>query len=147
MGILEGLIDHQRELKTLYQKLEFLRDCFNFQNPTPFFEEFQEILHSLLEELKIHFRAFEDGVGQIQTTIPIILENRLLRDILIRMGERMERMAIEKNPNLFLQLEEFREILFAFFKKEKSLIPNQIAQITTQGEQELIKTTLKKLLK
>ena len=89
--MINKIIENQKILKELYyKKLDKLRETFDFNNPTPTFEDMQKYASFLQQEIQKHFTMQEKLKNQINPQVDkIILENMLVKAILIRMSQKI----------------------------------------------------------
>jgi len=140
---LKVLWEHQKRVKSIFSQLEFLHDSFDFRNPTPFLEELVRIGEELRKEVLYHFNLLEASLNPISPQCQkITLENLLVRDILLRMIDYIIREGRGGSWDGFQKLEELKEILFAYFLKEKGVLKEQIQKVTTPEERARIAENL-----
>ena len=142
--MIQNILDNQTILKDLYyNKLDKLRETFDFNNPTPTFEEMENYASTLQEEIKKHF-AFQDKLkNKINPQVnKIILENMLVKAILIRMSKKIIDGAKNQDINIFSFFDDFEEILRAYLLKEKGLFIQELNMATNEEEKEKIKNIL-----
>ena len=142
--MIQNILDNQTILKDLYyNKLDKLRETFDFNNPTPTFEEMENYASTLQEEIKKHF-AFQDKLkNKINPQVDkIILENMLVKAILIRMSQKIIDGAKNQDINIFSFFDDFEEILRAYLLKEKGLFIQELNMATNKDEKEKIKSIL-----
>jgi hypothetical protein len=142
--MINQIIENQKILKDIYyNKLDKLRETFDFNNPTPTFENMQQYATLLQEEIKNHFQLQEKLKNQINNDVDkLILENMLVRDILIRMSGKIIDGAKMKNIDIFSFFDDFEEILRAYLLKEEGLFIQELKMATNEKEQEKIKSIL-----
>ena len=142
--MIQNILDNQTILKDLYyNKLDKLRETFDFNNPTPTFEEMENYASTLQEEIKKHF-AFQDKLkNKINPKVDkIILENMLVKVILTRMSQKIIDGAKNQDINIFSFFDDFEEILRAYLLKEKGLFIQELNMATNEEEKEKIKNIL-----
>ena len=142
--MIQNILDNQTILKDLYyNKLDKLRETFDFNNPTPTFEEMENYASTLQEEIKKHF-AFQDKLkNKINPQVDkIILENMLVKAILTRMSKKIIDGAKNQDINIFSFFDDFEEILRAYLLKEKGLFIQELNMATNEEEKEKIKNIL-----
>jgi len=139
----EPIIDHQKELKKIFKKMEFLRDNFS---PLPaFYEELYDLCNKMREELEYHFNLQFYSVTN-EKAKRFVNENRLVKDMLFRMLDFIQQNAKEKSMDAFLKFDDFEEILRAYLKKEKGLFIQQLKSVLNEKEIEEIEENIKKLI-
>ncbi|EDM23846.1 phosphoribosylaminoimidazolecarboxamide formyltransferase [Caminibacter mediatlanticus TB-2] len=144
--MLKPIINHQKEIKDIFKKMEFLRDNFDFNNSNPFFEEIVDLASEMKNELKYHFNLQIYSVGENEKAKKFVKENLLVRDMLFRMLDFIIKNAKNNNPDAFLKFDDFEEILKAFLKKEKGLFIDQITSVCDKKDIEEIENRLKLLI-
>ena len=144
--MLEPIIEHQKEIKEIFKKMQFLRDNFDFNNSDAFLEELFDLSNKMKEELEYHFNLQIYSVGENENAKKFVKENLLVRDMLFRMLEYIIVNAKNKNPDAFLKFDDFEEILKAYLKKEKGLFLQQIQSVCTDDEIKKIENKLKTLI-
>jgi len=139
--MLEPIIDHQKELKEIFKKMEFLRDNFS---PLPaFYEELEDFSKRMKNELDYHFNLQINSVGLNPKTQHLVKENLLVREILFRMLDYMIQKSKENSMDAFLKFEDFEEIFRAYLKKEKGLFIQNIESELSKEEITEIEKQLK----
>jgi len=138
------ILKNQEILKNLYyNQLDKLRETFDFNDQEKTFNEMENIATNLNKEITKHFELQEQLKNQINPKIDkLILENMLVKDILVRMSNKIIDGAQKKDINIFSFFDDFEEILKAYLKKEKGLFIQEIKNNTTPQEQEKIKEIL-----
>jgi len=144
--MLEPIIEHQKEIKEIFKKMQFLRDNFDFNNSDAFLEELFDLSNKMKEELEYHFNLQIYSVGENENAKKFVKENLLVRDMLFRMLEYIIVNAKNKNPDAFLKFDDFEEILKAYLKKEKGLFLQQIQSVCNDDEIKEIENKLKTLI-
>ncbi len=144
--MLEPIINHQKEIKEIFNKMEFLRDNFNFQNPAPFLEELCDLVKKMQDELEYHFNLQVYSVGTNEKAKKFVMENMLVRDILFRMLKFIKSKCEENSIDAFSKFDDFEEILKAYLKKERGLFIEQLKSVLSQDEILEIERKLKSLL-
>ena len=144
--MLEPIINHQKEIKEIFKKMQFLRDNFDFNNSDAFLEELFDLSNKMKEELEYHFNLQIYSVGENENAKKFVKENLLVRDMLFRMLEYIIVNAKNKNPDAFLKFDDFEEILKAYLKKEKGLFLQQIKSVCSDDEIKEIENKLKTLI-
>jgi len=141
--MLTKLIDNQKTLKDIYyNKLDKLRETFDFNNQELYFNDMQNYATLLKEALKQHF-AIQEKLRNINENVDkLILENMLVKDILLRMSDKIIDGANKKDINIFAFFDDFEEIFKAYLKKEKGLFFQQLNQVTNKEEKEKIKNLI-----
>ena len=142
--MIKSILNHQKVLTTLYyEKLDKLREDFDFNNPTPTFDKMFEYSSQIQQEIKNHFALQEKLTNQINEKVDkLILENKLVKDMLIRMSAKIIEGAKNKDINIFNFFDDFEEILKAYLLKEEGLFIQELKMATSQQEQEKIKSIL-----
>jgi hypothetical protein len=142
--MINTIIENQKTLKNIYySKLDKLRETFDFNNQDITFEDMQKYALSLENELKNHFAMQEKLRNKINPEVDkLILENMLVKDILIRMINKIINGAKNKDINIFTFFDDFEEILRAYLLKEEGLFIQELNMATNENEKELIKEIL-----
>jgi len=142
--MIQNILDNQTILKDLYyNKLDKLRETFDFNNPTPTFEEMENYASILKKEIQNHFALQEKLKNQINPQVDkIILENMLVKAILIRMSQKIIDGAKNQDINIFSFFDDFEEILRAYLLKEKGLFIQELNMATNKDEKEKIKSII-----
>ena len=117
--MIKPILDHQNDIKVIFEKMEFLRDNFS---PLPaFYEELYELCNNMRNELEFHFNLQFYGITN-EKAKKFVNENRLVRDMLFRMLDFIQQKAHEKNMDAFLKFDDFEEILKAYLKKKRGFL-------------------------
>jgi len=141
--MLKPIIEHQKEIKEIFKKMEFLRDNFS---PLPaFYEELEDLSKEMKNELEYHFNLQFFSVTH-EKAKKFVNENRLIKEILFRMIHVIEEKAKEKSMDAFLKFDDFEEILKAYLKKEKGLFIQQLRSVLNEEEIKQIEENLQKLI-
>jgi len=142
--MLTKLIDNQKTLKDIYyNKLDKLRETFDFNNQELYFNDMQNYATLLKEALKQHFSIQEKLKNNINENVDkLILENMLVKEILLRMSNKIIDGANKKDINIFAFFDDFEEIFKAYLQKEKGLFLQQLNQMTNTEEKEKIKSLI-----
>ena len=141
--MLKPIIEHQKEVKEIFKKMEFLRDNFS---PLPaFYEEIEDLSKKMKDELEYHFNLQFYAITN-EKAKKFVNENRLIRDMLFRMLGFIELKAKEKSMDAFLKFDDFEEILKAYLKKEKGLFIQQLRSVLNENEIQEIEENIKKLI-
>ncbi len=142
--MIKQILNNQKDLKYhYYEKLDKLRETFDFQNQTHSFEQTQKYAKLLKQKIQQHFLLQEKLRNQINSNVDkLILENMLVKDILIRMCEKIINGAKEKDLNIFMFFDDFEEIFRAYLTKEKGLFLQNLQQATNENEKNKIKKIL-----
>jgi len=142
--MLNKIIKNQLKLKELYyDKLDKIRETFDFNNPNPSFENMKIYASLLQNEIINHFLLQEKLKTKINAEVDkLILENMLVKDILIRMSSKIINGAENKDINIFNFFDDFEEILRAYLLKEEGLFIQELKMATNEKEQEKIKSIL-----
>ncbi len=143
--MLKPIIDHQKEIKKIYEKMKFLRDSFNLENQNAFYDELIDIIKEIKSELDYHFNLQFYSVKN-EKAKKFVLENKFVRDILFRMLESMKIKCTQKSMDAFLKFDDFEEILRAYLKKERGLFKEQLKSVLSEKELEEIEINLQKLI-
>jgi hypothetical protein len=143
--MLDAIINHQKELKDIYKKMEFLRDNFDFKNQEAFLSELADKAKEMRDELEYHFNLQFHSVTN-EKAKKFVLENMLVRDMLFRMLDFIIKKAKQNSTDAFLKFDDFEEIFRAYLKKEKGLFLQNLKSILTQEEIEEIEKKLKDLV-
>ena len=144
--MLEPIINHQKEIKEIFKKMEFLRDNFDFGNLKAFYEELYDLVKDMRNELDYHFNLQFYSVGENEKTKKFVMENKLVRDMLFRMLDFIKAKAVENSPDAFIKFDDFEEILKAYLKKEKGLFLQQIREVLSENEIKDIEKKLRELV-
>jgi len=141
--MLKPIIEHQKNIKEIFKKMEFLRDNFS---PLPaFYEELEDLSKEMKNELEYHFNLQFFSVTH-EKAKKFVNENRLIKEILFRMIHVIEEKAKEKSMDAFLKFDDFEEILKAYLKKEKGLFIQQLRSVLNEEEIKQIEENLQKLI-
>ena len=144
--MLEPIINHQKEIKEIFKKMEFLRDNFDFGNSKVFLEEIKDLAKEMRNELDYHFNLQIYSVGENEKAKKFVMENLLVRDMLFRMLDFIILKADENSVDAFVKFDDFEEILKAYLKKEKGLFIQQIKGVLREDEIREIENKLQKLV-
>ena len=141
--MIKPIIEHQKEIKEIFKKMEFLRDNFS---PLPaFYEELYDLCNKMRDELEFHFNLQIHGITN-EKAKRFVNENRLVRDMLFRMLDFIQQKAYEKNMDAFLKFDDFEEILKAYLKKEEGLFIQQLQSVLDENEIKEMDENIKKLI-
>jgi len=143
--LLDAIIQHQKDLKEIYKKMDFLRENF-IPGQNAFFEELKDLAKEMKEELEYHFNLQIHSVGTNPKTEYLVKENMLVRDMLFRMLDFMIQKASENSMDAFLKFDDFDEIFRAYLKKEKGLFIQNIESELSENEIAEIEERLKALV-
>jgi DNA-binding GntR family transcriptional regulator len=132
--MLKPVIEHQKELKEIFKKMEFLRESFDFGNPEAFYEELYDLTKEMRNELDYHFNLQIHSYGENEKALKFVKENMLVRDMLFRMLDYIKAKCVEKSMDAFLKFDDFEEILKAYLKKEKGLFIQQLKSVLNDEE-------------
>ena len=143
--MLEAIINHQKELKEIYKKMDFLRENF-IPGQNAFFEELNDLAKEMRDELEYHFNLQIHSVGTNPKTEYLVKENLLVRDMLFRMLDFMINKAEENSMDAFIKFDDFDEIFRAYLKKEKGLFFQNIRLQLNENEIAEIEEKLKALV-
>ena len=139
--MIQKILDNQENLKKVYyEKMDKLRETFDFNNPDVTFEKLVKYSDELEKEILNHFALQEKLKNKINSQVDkLILENMLVRRIMLNMNSKIKQGAINKDIDIFAFFDEFEEILRAYLKKEEGLFIQELKMNTTKEEQEKIK--------
>jgi hypothetical protein len=142
--MIEKILDNHKNLKEVYyEKMDKLRETFDFNNQDITFDKLLEYSNELEKEIIKHFEIQNRLSGKINEKVDkLILENMLVRRILLRMNNKIKEGAINKDINIFAFFDEFEEILKAYLKKEKGLFIQELEAATNEEERKKIKEIL-----
>ena len=143
--MLEPIINHQKEIKEIFKKMEFLRENF-IPGQNAFFEELSDLAKEMKKELEYHFNLQIYSVGENEKAKKFVMENLLVRDMLFRMLGFIILKADENSVDAFVKFDDFEEILKAYLKKEKGLFIQNLKNSLNKNEIEEIENKLKSLL-
>jgi len=143
--MIKAIINHQKELKEIYKKMDFLRENF-IPGQNAFFEELKDLAKEMRDELEYHFNLQIHSVGTNPKTEYLVKENMLVRDILFRMLDFMIDKAKENSMDTFIKFDDFEEIFRAYLKKEKGLFIQNIRAELNESEIEEIEEKLEALV-
>jgi hypothetical protein len=139
--MIQKILDNQKNLKELYyEKMDKLRETFDFNNQDITFNKLLEYSNELEKEINNHFDLQNKLTNQINKEVDrIVLENMLVRRIMLNMNNKIKEGAINKDINIFAFFDEFEEILRAYLKKEEGLFIQELEIATTEEERKKIK--------
>ena len=142
--MISSILNNQKTLKDIYyNKLDKLRETFDFNNQKATFEDMEKYAINLENELKNHFAMQEKLRKQINPEVDkLILENMLVKDILIRMINKIINGAKNQDINIFNFFDDFEEILRAYLLKEEGLFIQELEMVTNINERKKIKSIL-----
>jgi hypothetical protein len=143
--MLAPIIEHQKDIKEIYKKMEFLRDNF-IPGQNAFFEELEDFAKQMKEEIEYHFNLQIHSVGTNPKTEHLVKENLLVRDMLFRMLDFIVLKSEENSMDAFLKFDDFDEILRAYLKKEKGLFIQNVESELNREEIGEIEKKLKELV-
>jgi hypothetical protein len=143
--MLQEIIQHQKQLKEIYKKMDFLRENF-IPGQNAFFEELADLAQEMKNELEYHFNLQIHSVGTNPKAEHLVKENLLVRDILIRMLNFMSEKAKQNSMDAFIKFDDFDEIFRAYLKKEKGLFIQNIKSLLNENEIKEIENRLKALV-
>ncbi len=132
--MLTPIIEHQKKLKEIYKKMDFLRENFDLANADAFYEEFLDLAKEMKEELTYHFNLQKYSYGENEKAKKFVLENMLVKDILNRMLEFIIVKSSEKSMDAFSKFDDFEEIFKAYLKKEKGLFIQELKSVLNKEE-------------
>jgi len=139
--MIQKIINNHKNLKEIYyEKMDKLRETFDFNNPDVTFEKLLIYSDELEKEILHHFSLQEKLKNKINPQVDkLILENMLVKKIMLNMNSKIKQGAINKDIDIFAFFDEFEEILRAYLKKEEGLFIQELKMNTTQEEQQKIK--------
>ncbi len=139
--MIQKILDNQKNLKELYyEKMDKLRETFDFNNQNETFNKLLEYSNELEKEIENHFTLQNKLTNQINKEVDrIVLENMLVRRIMLNMNNKIKQGAINKDVNIFAFFDEFEEILRAYLKKEEGLFIQELEIATNEEEKKKIK--------
>ena len=142
--MIKKLIDNHQILNDLYyNNLNKTREIFDFNNPSPTFQKMENDCLKLKVELEKHFNKQEQLKNQINSKVDkIVMENMLVKSILLRMCDKIIDGAKRQDVNIFNFFDDFEEILKAYLKKERGLLIQELNQATNEEEKKRIKKIL-----
>ncbi len=140
--MLKPIINHQKEIKEIFKKMEFLRD--NFSPLDAFYEELEDLSKEMQKELEYHFNLQFYGITN-EKAKKFVNENRLVKEMLFRMLNFIQQKAKEKSMDAFLKFDDFEEILKAYLKKEKGLFIQELKSVLDDSEIEEIEKNILEL--
>ena len=143
--MLDAIINHQKELKDIYKKMEFLRDNFDFGNQEAFLSELADKAKEMRDELEYHFNLQFHSVTN-EKAKKFVLENMLVKDMLFRMLDFIIKKAKQNSVDAFLKFDDFEEIFKAYLKKEKGLFLQQLREVLNEEELKEIEENLNRLI-
>ena len=143
--MLDAIINHQKELKDIYKKMEFLRDNFDFGNQEAFLSELADKAKEIRDELEYHFNLQFHSVTN-EKAKKFVLENMLVKDMLFRMLDFIIKKAKQNSVDAFLKFDDFEEIFKAYLKKEKGLFLQQLREVLNEEELREIEENLNGLI-
>jgi hypothetical protein len=143
--MLKPIIEHQKEINDIYEKMKFLRDNFNIENQDAFYEELMDLIKEIRSEIDYHFNLQFHSITN-EKAKKFVIENKLVRDILFRMLDYIKAKCVEKSMDAFLKFDDFEEILRAYFKKERGLFIQQLRSVLDEKELQEIEENLQKLI-
>jgi len=142
--MINKILENHKTLNSLYyEKLDKTREVFDFNNPTPTFQEIEKWGKELKKEITKHFELQEQLKNQINSKVDkIVLENMLVKSILIRMCNKIISGGENQDVNIFNFFDDFEEILKAYLKKERGLLIQELNQATNEEEKKRIEKIL-----
>ena len=143
--MLEPIIEHQKELKELFKKMEFLRDNFDFGNSKAFLDELGDVAIKMREELEFHFNLQKYAITN-EKAKKFVMENMLVREMLFRMLDFIIAKSKEESIDAFSKFDDFEEIFKAYLKKEKGLFIQQLRSVLSDSEIEEVQKRLRELI-
>jgi len=143
--MIDIIVNHQKEIKEIFKKMQFLRDNFDFGNSDAFYEELYDLVLQMRSELDFHFNLQKYGITN-EKARKFVLENMLVRDMLFRMLDFIKAKSVEKSMDAFLKFDDFEEILKAYLKKERGLFIQQLESVLDKDEIEEMEKRIKSLV-
>jgi hypothetical protein len=142
--VIQKILDNHKVLQELYyEKMDKLRETFDFNNPNETFDKLLEYSNELAKEIENHFELQNRLKNQINEKVDkIVLENMLVRRIMLNMNSKIKEGAINKDIDIFAFFDEFEEILRAYLKKEEGLFIQELEMATNEKEKKRIKEIL-----
>jgi hypothetical protein len=142
--MIQKILDNHKILKEIYyEKMDKLRETFDFNNQDITYEKLLEYSNELEKEIINHFELQNKLTNQINKEVDrIVLENMLVRKIMLNMNNKIKQGAINKDINIFAFFDEFEEILRAYLKKEEGLFIQELEIATNEKERKKIKKLL-----
>jgi hypothetical protein len=142
--VIQKILDNHKVLQELYyEKMDKLRETFDFNNPNETFDKLLEYSNELEKEIENHFELQNRLKNQINEKVDkIVLENMLVRRIMLNMNSKIKEGAINKDIDIFAFFDEFEEILRAYLKKEEGLFIQELEMATNEKEKKRIKEIL-----
>jgi len=139
--VIQKILDNHKILKELYyEKMDKLRETFDFNNQEITFAQLSKYSDELEKEINNHFDLQEKLTNQINEKVDkIVLENMLVKRIMVNMNSKLKQGALNKDVNIFAFFDEFEEILRAYLKKEEGLFIQELQMNTTEKERKKIK--------
>jgi hypothetical protein len=142
--MIKKLIDNHQILNDLYyNNLNKTREIFDFNNPSPTFQKMENDCLKLKVELEKHFNKQEQLKNQINSKVDkIVMENMLVKSILLRMCDKIIDGAKRQDVNIFNFFDDFEEIFKAYLKKEDGVVLQDLDEVTGIKEKQKIKELL-----
>jgi hypothetical protein len=142
--LIQKILDNHKTLKeTYYEKMDKLRETFDFNNQNETFDKLLKYSDELEQEILKHFALQNKLTNQINKEVDrLVLENMLVRKIMLNMNNKIKQGAINKDINIFAFFDEFEEILRAYLKKEEGLFIQELEIATNKEERKKIKKIL-----
>jgi len=142
--VIQKILNNHKILKEIYyDKMDKLRENFDFNNQDITFNKLLEYSNELEKEIENHFALQNRLTNQINKEVDrIVLENMLVREIMLHMNAKIKQGAINKDIDIFAFFDEFEEILRAYLKKEKGLFVQELEMATNEKERKKIKEIL-----
>jgi len=142
--LIQKILDNQKNLKKIYyEEMDKLRETFDFNNQDETFNKLLEYSNKLAKEIETHFFLQEKLQNQINKQVDkLILENMLVKKIMLNMNSKIKEGAKNKDINIFAFFDEFEEILRAYLKKEEGLFIQELKMNTNEEERKKIKSIL-----
>ena len=142
--MIQKILDNQKNLKKIYyEEMDKLRETFDFNNQDETFNKLLEYSNKLAKEIETHFFLQEKLQNQINKQVDkLILENMLVKKIMLNMNSKIKEGAKNKDINIFAFFDEFEEILRAYLKKEEGLFIQELKMNTNEEERKKIKSIL-----
>jgi hypothetical protein len=108
--MLKPIIEHQKEINDIYEKMKFLRDNFNIENQDAFYEELTDLVKEIRSEIDYHFNLQFHSITN-EKAKKFVMENKLVRDMLFRMLDYIKAKCVEKSMDAFLKFDDFDGVI------------------------------------
>ena len=141
--MIQKIINNHKNLNVLYHKLDSVKEDFDFNNIDESFDKIYQNALQLKQALQEHFKFQEKLKNNINKEVDkLVLENLLVRDILLRLIQKIIEESNSKNIDMFVLFDDFYEVFKAYLSKEKGRFFQELKMVTTQDEQNKIKSLL-----